>query len=74
MDYISEFNFFSNYLLANLIDTKGNTGDFYIHPITGDILGKPIEKKPIFEFATNLHRSLFLKSTGSTGLLCIKYL
>lgn len=45
-----------------ILDGKNKT--FYIDPFTGEKLGDLIQKKPIFRFATNLHRSLFLKSTG----------
>ncbi|WP_296325175.1 PepSY domain-containing protein [Winogradskyella sp.] len=54
----------NNFLKASLVDKNGKSGTYYINPINGDILGKTIQKKPIYEFATNLHRSLFLKSTG----------
>ncbi|SHJ30860.1 PepSY domain-containing protein [Pseudozobellia thermophila] len=43
---------------------EGQNQTFYIDPFTGEKLGDLIHKKPIFQFATNLHRSLFLKSTG----------
>jgi len=43
---------------------EGKNQDFYVNPFTGENLGLPIEKKPIFQFSTNLHRSLFLKSPG----------
>ncbi|MDO6811164.1 PepSY domain-containing protein [Zobellia galactanivorans] len=42
----------------------GKNDEFYIDPFTGEKLGSLIQKKPFFQFATNLHRSLFLKSTG----------
>lgn len=54
-----------NYFVkASVVDTDGKSGTFYVNPFTGQHLGKPIQKAPLFEFATNLHRSLFLKSTG----------
>ncbi|WP_209406065.1 PepSY domain-containing protein [Pseudozobellia sp. WGM2] len=43
---------------------EGKNAEFYVNPFTGEKLGDLIQKKPIFQFATNLHRSLFLKSTG----------
>lgn len=45
-----------------IVDGKNDT--FYVDPFTGEKLGSLISKKPFFQFATNLHRSLFLKSTG----------
>lgn len=52
------------YVSATLLDKEGNFGQFYIHAQTGEILGELVEPHPIFEWSTNLHRSLFLKSTG----------
>lgn len=43
---------------------EGENKQFYVDPFTGQQLGSLIEKAPIFQFSTNLHRSLFLKSTG----------
>lgn len=43
----------------------GANAEFYVNPFNGgEKLGDPIEKQAIYQFATNLHRSLFLKSTG----------
>ncbi len=39
-------------------------GKFYINPFNGHKLGEIPEKRPIFEFMTTLHRSLFLKTIG----------
>ncbi|TXD49463.1 FAD-binding oxidoreductase [Polaribacter sp. IC073] len=54
----------NDFVSVNIISEKGKSETFYINPKTGNKIGEMIEKKPIFEFATNLHRSLFLKSTG----------
>ncbi|WP_199269161.1 PepSY domain-containing protein [Polaribacter sp. L3A8] len=54
----------NNFVSANVILEDGKSATFYINPKTGEKIGEIIEKKPIYEFATNLHRSLFLKSTG----------
>lgn len=43
---------------------EGKTEKFYIDPFTGKKIGDHIEKASIYRFVTNLHRSLFLKSTG----------
>lgn len=45
-----------------IIDNKNES--FYIDPTTGDKIGDIIEKASIYQFATNLHRSLFLKTPG----------
>ncbi|MEM8887636.1 MAG: PepSY domain-containing protein [Bacteroidota bacterium] len=39
-------------------------GDFYIDPSTGRKIGDIPPRKEFYEFITNLHRSLFLKSPG----------
>ncbi|MEM9831231.1 MAG: PepSY domain-containing protein [Bacteroidota bacterium] len=52
------------FVSASVIDAEGNLGDFYVNPATGEKVGDLIEPHPMFQFATNLHRSLFLKSTG----------
>jgi len=54
----------NKYVAADIITKKGKSVQFYIDPKTGEKVGEIIQKNPIFEFATNLHRSLFLKSTG----------
>lgn len=52
-------------------------GDFYIDPKNGKKIGDIPAKKPLFEFTTNLHRSLFLKTPGrifvgvTSFLLCL---
>ncbi|MBV7267778.1 PepSY domain-containing protein [Winogradskyella luteola] len=54
----------NDFVIASIITAEGKNDMFYVNPFTGEKLGELIKKKPIFEFATNLHRSLFLKSTG----------
>ncbi len=54
----------NNFVLAKVITKKGKSERFYINPKTGEKIGNLIPKHPLFEFVTNLHRSLFLKSTG----------
>ncbi|MDX1364745.1 MAG: PepSY domain-containing protein [Arenibacter latericius] len=53
----------NGFVSVSVID-EGIKNEFYIDPTTGEKLGNIIEKHPVFQFATNLHRSLFLKSTG----------
>lgn len=36
----------------------------YVNPNNGAILGEPHKQKPFFEWATTLHRSLFMHETG----------
>ncbi|WP_405562175.1 PepSY domain-containing protein [Polaribacter sp. Asnod6-C07] len=54
----------NNFVSASVVTKDGKSKTFYFNPKTGKKVGDLIEKSPIFEFATNLHRSLFLKSTG----------
>lgn len=54
----------NQYVIASVITKEGSSGTFYINPKTGEKIGDLIQKAPIFKFTTNLHRSLFLKSTG----------
>ena len=54
----------NNFVVASVITKEGDSETFYVNPETGEKLGDLIEKAPLFKFTTNLHRSLFLKSTG----------
>jgi sulfite reductase (NADPH) flavoprotein alpha-component len=54
----------NNFVSASIINDKGGNEIFYINPKTGEKVGSLIKKTPFLEFITNLHRSLFLKSTG----------
>ena len=54
----------NDFVIASVITKNGKSDAFYINPFSGEKIGNLIEKKPIFKFATSLHRSLFLKSTG----------
>ncbi len=54
----------NNYIIASVITKENKSETFYINPFTAKKVGNIIEKRAIFKFATNLHRSLFLKSTG----------
>jgi sulfite reductase (NADPH) flavoprotein alpha-component len=53
-----------DFVVADIITKNGDSKTFYINPLTGKKLGDIQKKATIFQFATNLHRSLFLKSTG----------
>jgi len=43
---------------------EAKNGDFLINPFTGERIGDIPERNSFFQSVTNLHRSLFLKSTG----------
>ncbi|WP_296315564.1 PepSY-associated TM helix domain-containing protein, partial [Winogradskyella sp. UBA3174] len=54
----------NDFVVVSVITKNGKSDTFYVNPFTGKKLGKLIKRASIYEFATNLHRSLFLKSTG----------
>jgi sulfite reductase (NADPH) flavoprotein alpha-component len=54
----------NDFVSATVITKEGESNTFYIHPKTGEKVGEITEKLALFKFSTNLHRSLFLKSTG----------
>ncbi|WP_282148642.1 PepSY domain-containing protein [Algibacter lectus] len=64
----------NDFVSASVITKEGNNETFYINPFTGKKIGELIEKAPIFKFATNLHRSLFLKSTGRAIIGIVSFL
>lgn len=64
----------NDFVNATVITKEGESDNFYVNPITGEKLGDIIKKSPIFEFATNLHRSLFLKSTGRILIGVVSFL
>lgn len=54
----------NSFVSASVINKNGKSDTFYINPFTGEKIGDIIVKAKIYKFSTNLHRSLFLKSTG----------
>ena len=54
----------SGFVKASVLTLEMETLDIYIDPNTGLELGKIQERPLIYSFATNLHRSLFLKGIG----------
>ena len=54
----------NDFLKADVITKNGDSKLLYVHPKTGTILGEPAPQQPLFQFTTNLHRSLFLKGVG----------
>lgn len=54
----------NDFVLASVISEDGDALDGYFNPVTAEFLGNKIEPSAFFQFITNLHRSLFLKSTG----------
>ncbi len=56
------------------IDDNGENIKAYIDPVTGKILGKPVEKSKFINWITSLHRSLFLKETGRFAVGVVSFL
>ncbi len=54
----------NQFMLAQVVTKEGTNTTVFIHPKTGELLGEPQPQHPIFQFTTNLHRSLFLKGVG----------
>ena len=54
----------NDFVVASVVNQSGTTETIFIDPISGKKLGNPKSKAKIFQFTTNLHRSLFLKSIG----------
>ncbi|MDD7886098.1 PepSY domain-containing protein [Flavivirga sp. 57AJ16] len=54
----------NDFVIASVFTKEGKNETFYINPFTAQKTGDIIEKAPLFKFATTIHRSLFLKSTG----------
>ena len=53
----------NGFITASVIGENGSK-NFYIDPFTGEKIGELKEKAAIFNFATSLHRSLFLGTIG----------
>ncbi|ADV49218.1 flavodoxin/nitric oxide synthase [Cellulophaga algicola DSM 14237] len=54
----------NEFVLASVITEEGESLSGYFNPQTAVFLGEKPEASTFFQFVTNLHRSLFLKSTG----------
>ncbi|MEP2280864.1 PepSY-associated TM helix domain-containing protein, partial [Maribacter sp.] len=54
----------SGFVKASVLTMEMETLDVYINPKTGKQLGVVKERPALYSFATNIHRSLFLKSVG----------
>ena len=54
----------NNFVSASVFTDEGEALEGYFNPKTAEYLGTKIEISKFFQWTTNLHRSLFLKSTG----------
>lgn len=64
----------SGFVKASVLTTELETLDVYVDPKTGKQLGIVSERPYLYSFATNLHRSLFLKSIGRFFVGLISFL
>lgn len=64
----------SHFVKASVLTMDLETHDIYIDPRTGEQLGMVQDRPGIYSFATNLHRSLFLKGIGRFFVGSISFL
>lgn len=64
----------SDFVKASVLTMDLETHDIYIDPRTGEQLGMVQDRPGIYSFATNLHRSLFLKGIGRFFVGSISFL
>lgn len=64
-DEVLDFQVDANgFVFIDAINFEGDIVNGYINPNTGKYLGKRLESSKFFQWITNFHRSLFLKSIG----------
>lgn len=54
----------NDFVIASVFTEEGENLNGYFNPRTAAYLGATIKPSPFFQWVTNFHRSLFLKSTG----------
>ncbi|MGY0391069.1 PepSY domain-containing protein [Bizionia sp. KMM 8389] len=54
----------NDFVLLSAITEEGESVTGYINPKTAEIIGNKLEVSSFFQWVTNFHRSLFLKSIG----------
>jgi sulfite reductase (NADPH) flavoprotein alpha-component len=54
----------NDFVSASVITEDNKNLNGYFNPITAEYLGEKVEPSKLFQFATTLHRSLFLKGVG----------
>ncbi|WP_298492880.1 PepSY domain-containing protein [uncultured Algibacter sp.] len=73
-DEVLDIEIDKNYFVkANVFSMESDVdGQFYINPYKGNKIANIPTKSPFFEFLTNFHRSLFLKTPGRlfVGITC----
>lgn len=53
-----------SFVLIKYAAEEGGDRQVYVDPATGKVLGIATEKRPLFQWMTTLHRSLFIHETG----------
>lgn len=54
----------NDFVVASVFTEEGNDLSGYFNPVTAQYLGEELKPSPFFQWVTNFHRSLFLKSVG----------
>ncbi|WP_338732410.1 PepSY domain-containing protein [Mangrovimonas cancribranchiae] len=54
----------NDFVIATVFTEDGNDLSGYFNPKTAEFLGEELKPSPFFQWVTNFHRSLFLKSVG----------
>lgn len=62
------------FVKASVLTENFESKTFYINPLNGNAIAEVSERPAIYNFATNLHRSLFLKTTGRVFVGLISFL
>ena len=62
------------FVLADVVTKEGTSETVYVNPRSGATLGRPSPQHPVFQFTTNLHRSLFLKKIGRFTVGLVSFL
>lgn len=64
----------SGFVRASVLTPDFETAEVYVNPETGEQLAKVADRPEIYRWTTNLHRSLFLKSTGRVLVGVVSFL
>lgn len=54
----------NHFVMASVFTEEGDNLEGYFNPKTAEYLGEELKPSPFFQWVTNFHRSLFLKSVG----------
>src|SRR5690606_29491429 len=54
----------NHFVLASVFTEDGDNLEGYFNPKTAEYLAEELKPSPFFQWVTNFHRSLFLKSVG----------